>query len=43
MEEAGFPLVEALGVEGFFEVEEFVIQVVAELVEEIVRRTANRR
>jgi len=34
MEEARFALVEAFGVEGFFEVEEFVIEVVAEFVEE---------
>jgi hypothetical protein len=34
MEEAGFALVEAFGVERFFEAEEFVIEVVAEFVEE---------
>jgi len=33
MEQVGFALVEALGVEGFFEVEELVIEVVAEFVE----------
>jgi len=35
VEEGGFALVEALGVEGFFEVEQPVIEVVAEFVEEI--------
>jgi hypothetical protein len=34
MEEAGFSLVETLGVEGLLEAEEFIIQVVAEFVEE---------
>ena len=33
MEQAGFALVEAFGVEGLFEAEEFVVQVVAEFVE----------
>ena len=33
VEEAGFALVEALGVEGFFETEEFIIEMVAEFVE----------